>query len=286
MSTRDRRSRREASGYSWAGWLAALGLVLLLLGIGTLAAAAYTAARVPQPTELACCALFDTNRAPAQSVGFGVIANLAVFLDDATSTTLNALVAAFNTNGTWSTTFGNFQGTDAITTLLDEYYFSDYEFFVTNTVHDSAWDYTTSTLTVQYLHEAYTASERYMYNDSYTVVLYPSETPFAQDRVSVFKFDCAFRIVYMRTYFDNLQRVSTFTSDYPATCARCTGECVTQQTVQSASRAVHGAARQQAARNGVLRLAGTNYSEPRHRPPPEARRPQPVGVPSLPGIAV
>jgi hypothetical protein len=76
MSTREKHRRKERE-YGWAWWFAALGLLLLLLGIGTLAAAAYTAARVPQPTELACCALFDTNRAPAQSVGFGVINNLA-----------------------------------------------------------------------------------------------------------------------------------------------------------------------------------------------------------------
>jgi hypothetical protein len=145
------------------------------------------------------------------------------------------------------------------------------------------------------LHEAFTGDDRYMYDANYTVTSYTPETPFAQDRVSVFKFDCAFRIVYMRTYFDNLQRVSTFTTDYPATCARCTGECVTQQTIQSASLAIHGAVRQQAMRSnalragggaGPLRLAGTNYSEPLHRPSPESRRPRPVGVPSQPGIAL
>ena len=167
---------------------------------------------------------------PRNQSGFGVINNLAVFLDDTTAdATLDALTYAFNQNGTWSTTFGNAVGFVNISAMLENYYFSDYEFFVTNTIHNSAWDYTTSTLTVEYLHEAFTGSDRLMYEANYSVISYPPETAFAQDRVSVFKFDCSFRIVYLRTYFDNLQRVSTFTSAFPPVCAALLGPVCQQR---------------------------------------------------------
>lgn len=278
MSSRDKKRQREER--SWAWWFGALGLLLLLLGLGSLSAAAIAASRLPVPTEQTCCALFNNGGAPAQSVGFGVINNLAVFLDDTTDATLNALTYAFNQNGTWSTTFGNAVGWVNITTLLENYYFSDYEFFVTNTIHNSAWDYTTSTLTVEYLHEAFTGSDRLMYEDNYTVISYPPETAFAQDRVSVFRFDCSFRIVYLRTYFDNLQRVSTFTSVYPPVCARCSGTCITDMQIAEASLAVHGNARQQGVRNRLARLkpAGVDYSVPPQRPAPGQRRPRPPGL--------
>ena len=278
MDSRDKKHRKRERSWIWL--FGALGLLLLLLGIGSLIAAAIAASRLPAPTDQTCCAIFDAGEAAAQSVGFGVINNLAVFLDDTTDTTLNALIYAFNQNGTWSTTFGNAVGWANISILLENYYFSDYEFFVTNTIHNSAWDYTTSTLTVEYLHEAFTGSDRLMYEDNFTVISYTTETPFAQDRVTVFRFDCSYRIVYLRTYFDNLQRVSTFTSDYPPVCARCSGTCITEMQIAEASLAVHGNARQQGGRNRLARLkpAGVDYSVPPQRPTADQRRPRPSGL--------
>src|SRR6202012_1599558 len=149
----------------------------------------------------------------------------------------------------WSTTFGNAAVWANISALLEDYYFSDYEFFVTNTIHNSAWDYSTSTLTVEYLHEAFTGSQRLMYADTFTIISYTPETAFAQDRVSVFLSDCPYPIGYLRPYFDNLQRVSTFTSDYPEMCARCSGQCVSSASLQAASLAVYGNARKKRTRN-------------------------------------
>lgn len=298
---REREKEKRRRKREWAWWLWLLLLLLLLLLLGNLGASIYTAAHVPQPTESACCSLFAGGQAPAQSVAFSVIGWLAVFLDDVTTTTQDEIVNSFNANGTWSTVFLNAQGSSEIIALLNDYYFSNYEFFVTNTIHQAYWDYTQSTLTVEYLHEAFTGDDRYMYDDSFVVTSYPPETPFAQDRATIFKFDCSYRIVYMRTYFDNLQRVSTFTTDYPDPCSRCTGTCVTQQHLTAAQKAVMRGARAQnaliahhgpksaAARQlAIARViksgddddSGSN-STPSHpvRPSPDTRRPKPNGIP-------
>ncbi len=293
---KDRRRRKRA----WAWWLWALLGLLLLLGLGIFATTVYTAVHVPQPTESACCSLFSGGQAPAQSVAFSVIGWLAVFLDDPGTDTQTHLVESFAANGTWSTATINAFGQGEIDALLTDYYFSSYEFFVTNTIQDAYWDYTQSTLTVAYLHEALTGDERYMWDDDFVVTQYSSETSFAQDRVSIFQFDCSYRLVYMRTYYNDYQRVSTYTTDHPAVCSRCTGACVSEEHITAAQRAIIRGARAQnalVARNGP-RSASANQAASRAlaggrtadnatvtRPDPSTRRPKPVGVPVHRGVA-
>lgn len=193
--------------------------IVLGMGIWIIGTTTYTATNIHDKSDM-CCSTFDTGRSRAEQIGTSMALSMSTLLTDSVNAK-NTFASYFATNGVMSTSRGNFVGQTAIKNALQDYINNPGEQNVAVSIRESYWDYVKSTLVKEQQWKATTTASRYLLNNVSQIVLYPSGTNYTTDDAIVIRFDCHFKVVYYRQYFDSVQRVSTYTQSYPYVCEHC-----------------------------------------------------------------
>lgn len=194
-----------------------LSIVILLVAIGGLIASAIAASK---NHDNLCCDIFDDGRGEAMTTA----TNMALALSQLLITPViskDVFTNYFAPNAVFSTIMGNTVGPSNIDTLLQNYVNNPYETDVSIEIKNMFWDYKESTLTVEETRQARTTATKQMWNGAFVITVYPVNTTYMMDNIIIITFDCHGRIVRYRQSSCAIQRVSTYTDDYPNGCSPC-----------------------------------------------------------------
>src|SRR5947208_3779428 len=109
----------------------------------------------------------------------------------------------------------NFYGKALIQAVLTAYTTSGTETDQHYDIRKAYWDCETRTLAVENRYSVKTLVPRVIGPDSQPL---PPGFTYVQDLFIVYQFDCDYKMVYNREYFDNAQFISTYTDKYPPVC--------------------------------------------------------------------
>lgn len=194
-----------------------VGIVTLLLALGALIAAAIAASN---NHDNLCCTIFDDGRGEAQVVATRLALSMSQLLVNPTSAKA-ALVSYFASHGVFSTIMGNTVGPTNIDSLFQNYINSPGETGVSIDIKNMYWDYKTSTLTVEETWTARTTVSKQMWNSGFVITTYPANTTYTTDDVIIMTFNCHGKLVRYRQISSVVQRVSTYSTNYPEGCSPC-----------------------------------------------------------------
>lgn len=193
---------------------------VLLLGIPILIIVAIDLADDNDPN---CCGLADSGRGRAENVGSEMLLALSQILVDPEGMS-RQFASFFDEDGVFSQVIGNARGRHHIAEAIELYATTGHDTNLVIRPKKMYWDAKLSTLTIEMLWSATTNhSRQFLDADNDHVVHYPAGTPYQQDDAIIIRFNCNFKVVYYRDYFDQVQLVSTFTKRYDPVCTPCGG---------------------------------------------------------------
>ena len=207
MPRQDKKEKRHRHRHRWAALALLLPIALALWA----AVAGLRAQQAANGFQGQCCQQHNTSGAAARAAGIGFLYNMQNFLlSDTYSVSLqNALLQATASAGVWSTQFFNIQGATNQTNYLGYAWlnFNNQPYcYNLSALRTVFWDYRASTLVIQY-----------------DCVVPLGDVGFVhQDRLQVFRFDCANRIVYQRMYYLPTQTDPLYADPTTAPCDYCT----------------------------------------------------------------
>ncbi len=230
MPTEQEKERRRRR------WPLALALVLGALVLAFVAWDAAASEAISDKLEgynRLCCVLQDQGRAAAErQVTAMLLLYCALPNSPDPQPLIDTMVEAFAADGVWSAppapATANAFGHDEINAALQNYWTANLQTCNGTNVSRLYWDYSQATLTVEASREAQvteTATFTDLYDENFTVTPMATGTVYTQDLEVVARFDCDGRLAYFRIYGDFWQRLSTFTTDYPAVCRHCSRSC-------------------------------------------------------------
>lgn len=155
-----------------------------------------------------CCAQWDSGRERAEHIGASFARDWSIMLSQ-TNHAKHEFVEKFaHHKGVYSTVDGNNVGRIDIMTALQQYVDTTRDLHVTIRIHRFSWDSETYTLTIEWEWSA-DADE---------------DTHYVQDQAIEIRFDCEFKVVFYRGYWDSTQQYSTYTRRYTHACDTCRRE--------------------------------------------------------------
>lgn len=172
------------------------------------------------------CNAFDQGRAAAFAIGDEITLALNLLSIDPYASA-DVFISNFaETGSVWSTTGGNFFGAVDIKAFYLSYALFPGETNQTIVTHNKYWDPKTSTLSLERNWTATLTAPRLFTN--YTTFV-PNETlnagtTYTQDDFVIIRFECIdgiFQIVYYREYFDSVQSMTFYTTDFDPVCEPC-----------------------------------------------------------------
>ena len=224
---------------------AAILALLILFGIVTVTLVGLTYDKVKNdpPTsgapgwgwdkESECCRQDDRSRHRAEKIGREMLRTLSQVPGDPTGASRRFAHFFEERGGVYSTVMGNHRGRHNISHTLRDYGLHGNDTALVITPERMYWDFKLSTLTIEAKWAARTTAPRWFFNNQFHPHRYPANTSYEQDDAIIIRFNCErehehededereMEVVYYRDYFSPLQRVSTFTTDYPHVCKRC-----------------------------------------------------------------
>ena len=215
---------RQPSGTSWAWWLA-LGLAFVLLL--ALALIGITGANLAKTVDISnqCCNCYNNGRGTAEQINTAIVESFNIISSDPNNS-VAIFASYFDTDAIWATSNFDIIGVDAITAFALAYAQNPGETNVTVVTHLTYWDPKTFTLSVERNWTATLTADRIFLNttdpDNFQYSTYPAGTTYTQDDFVIYRFNCDFKIVWYREYFDTVQLgPSTWTDEYPTPCLQC-----------------------------------------------------------------
>ncbi len=184
-----------------------IGVGLFLLGgtIWLLIADTWSASQVHNQcfdtTEL-CCNHLDEDRQKAKQIGTLISLYWSQLRDDEPANAQN-FYDLFARGGVLSSIYGNYYGSTNIQNAMVELFDAWAGIYNSITIEGFFWDAETRTLTM------------------YWIWWGVYEGPYSIDIYIVIRFDCDFRIVYYRPYWDTQQILSTFVNTTERACSTC-----------------------------------------------------------------
>ena len=183
-----------------------VGVFLLIGTVWLICTDTYSAANVRRQcfnTTDMCCHHWDTGREHAEQIGTQFALYWAQLQSDPAQFK-DAFADLFERHhGVYSTVDGNFYGDTNIQGALQTWLSSTSDSAITISIERMFWDAETRTLSINWI---WAANSQYFYT---------------QDQFIIIRFDCDFKVVYYRGYFDVEQSTSTFTNDYARACGTC-----------------------------------------------------------------
>ena len=202
---------RTATTTTDGGWtvlrtfMVAVGLFLLGGTIWLIISDTYTAANIKNAcfntTEL-CCQHWDSGREEAEFIGTQFALYWAQLQTDPDQFK-DAFADLFAHDGVMSTVNGNFKGEASIIDGLQYWLNNTGDSAITVSIERFFWDAEKRELSIVWIWAA--NNEGFYTQDQYTVII----------------FDCEFKVVYYRGYFDPEQTESTYTDQYARPCSTC-----------------------------------------------------------------
>lgn len=195
-----------------------IAAVILILVIATFITSLVTVTR--KHGDHMCCDVFNDGRGHAMNAATSMALAMSQLLSNPASSK-TAFTSYFTAQGVFSTIMGNTIGVTNIDTLLQGYINAPGETNVSISIKNMYWDYKESTLTVEETWTARTTGTKQLWDGSFAIITYPSNTTYTTDDVIIITFDCNGKIVRYRQISSTIQRVSTYSSNYPDSCSPC-----------------------------------------------------------------
>ncbi len=180
----------------------------LLVGgmIWLLIADRYTAANINAKCfdlDTVCCSHWDSGREHAERIGASFAHDWSIMLFQ-TNHAKHEFAEKFSHHGIYSTAYANYQGRSNIQAALQQYV-----------------DTTSDTRVRIHIHRFYWDSERYTLTIEWTWWADTAGGPYSQDQAIEIRFDCEFKVVFYRGYWDSSQQNSTYTRRHAPACDQC-----------------------------------------------------------------
>jgi hypothetical protein len=168
----------------------------------------------------------EEDRYQAECIAFKII-KLINHVSEDPNRIINKIVDYYAQGGVYSTAinpvippfFSNFYGRKNIKEYLLASLTAPGEIDRHIKVRQIYWDCITRTLTIEWTWSALLTKDRpFVFGLTGPTVILPAGATYSQDMLVCYKFDCDFKLVFSRQYYDGEQFVSTFTKDYPPVC--------------------------------------------------------------------